>query len=225
VCHNRAEEAFCKAGRKYLSMRHAYFTHFVQGHAWQKKSCKTEMMPDVILFHPPQLVHCLFGHTHTHFMWRDGESRERTARHAKWDGSYSGLAVLTMPGVSPCQRGLLRRLGLEFNRSGWCFQGASLGSILGPPVQTVRRSAMTLTMEPGPAMSTSCRLLVHGCQVMGATRGLYLLVPAEQDTHSLATTLASASAVNLGETGRLRGDVAGAACWSRLCHAFVATRE
>ena len=85
---------------------------------------------------------------------------------------------------------------------------------------------MTLTMEPGPAISTSCGLLAtkrgrgvksRKCSHDGDAMTLrgdacdwraYLFVPAEQDAHCLATALTAATRVDLRKTSRLRCDVA-----------------
>ena len=42
----------------------------------------------------------------------------------------------------------------------------------------------------------------------GKSAGPYLLMPAQQHTHGLTSTLAAAARVNLRETGGLRGEVA-----------------
>jgi hypothetical protein len=71
---------------------------------------------------------------------------------------------------------------------------------------------MTLTTDPGPATSRSCDGVSRawGGRSLDGTGEMepYLLVPAEQDAHCLATALASATGVDLGESGSLWGDVA-----------------
>ena len=98
--------------------------------------------------------------------------------------------------------------------------------------QTVLRSAITLTMLPGPTISTN----YHSCQLPTITLALcitYLLMPTKQHTHSTLRTTKTPS-TGLTEPSRLRRDIPITSRWSSirprrstirgwrsLCHAFV----
>lgn len=66
------------------------------------------------------------------------------------------------------------------------------------------------------AIRTTSTVMMDGMQ-----HASYLLMPAEQNAHGLTSALTSAARVDLGETGRLWGDVPCCAHRARLSHALV----
>lgn len=122
MCHNRAEEAVCEAGRKETCQCGCIFHAFVQGPAslpcTSNSTCQTQMVPDNYYcnYHhhlnmsTPTLCTVTSGSYRVHMAtWRRALER---ARHAMPCRTVRILILLlTKPRASPCQRGLLRRLG------------------------------------------------------------------------------------------------------------------
>lgn len=233
MCQNRAEEAFffCKAGRTGRVSASAYFTllcrdmHACHAVGLARQQWVPENFLHCIRFNfvlaKHYLIHAIHGDT---VRWRMDDG----VLWATLDRLHFDLAldtVDTVGCVSLSTRAVVM-IRLEFNRSGSSCWSTSLAC----HIRTTSSDRTPISHDPDngawacnvhklPVVST--RLLSS----LSRRRAAHLFVPAEEYAHGLATTLAAAPRMDLGEASGLRRDVAGATCRVRLCHSLVAVEK